>query len=147
MANDLRRQAIARWLTWGSSVGFLGTAALHASGYPSVLKASEDVPGSFGALMPMLWLVFSSDLVILGLIIGVLASRPSPIGRPVLTLAALCPLVVAAMQLLSIGFVPPTALLIGVGVLTLASAAMSSTASPPEFGHSPVRPDRDGMPR
>ena len=146
MENGLRRQAVGRWLTWGASVGFLVTAALHGSGYPSVLKASEEVPGSFGELIPMLWLVFSADLAILGLIIAVVALRPSSIGRPVLTLAALCPLAVAAMQLWSIGFVPPTALLIGVGVLTLASVVMSGTDPPPGLSGPAVRDAREGMP-
>jgi hypothetical protein len=76
-----------------------------------------------GDVMPALWLVFSSDLVVLGLIVGALALRPSEVARPILTIAALCPIIAAGLQLWFIGFVPPTALLIALGVLTLLSAA------------------------
>ena len=136
----MTRLQIGRWLTWATSLAFLATAALHGSGYRSMVSLSRDLPGTLGKLVPMLWLVFSSDLVILGLIIGVVAMRPSRTARPVLALAALCPLVVAAMQLLSIGFVPPTALLIGVGVLALVSAALLRPETGPESTDEGDRP-------
>ncbi len=104
-----------------SSLGFLGTALLHGTGYDSIVRLANDVPGPIGRLMPGLWLVFSFDLTVLGLILAVLVLRPGDAARPVLVIAALCPLAAAGLQLWLIGFVPPTALLIAVGTLTLAS--------------------------
>jgi len=120
----------ARCLTGLASFGFLSTAALHSTGYDSIVDLSRDVPGAMGAVMPALWLVFSSDLAVLGLIVGVLAIRPTDVARPVLTIAACCPLVAAGLQLRFIGFVPPTALLLALGVLTFVSAAVWPPRAP-----------------
>ena len=117
-----RRQG-ARLLAGLSALGFLGTAGLHSTGYDSVARLARDVPGMMGQVMPALWLIFSLDLTILGLIVGVLVLRPADVARPILMIAALCPLAAAGLQVRFIGFVPPTALLVVLGVLTLASAA------------------------
>ncbi len=119
----MTRVQSARFLTGVSSLGFVGIAALHSTGYDSITRVSRDLPAPMGDVMPVLWLVFSSDLVVLGLIVGALALRPTDMARPILAIAAICPLVAAGLQLWSIGFVPPTALLIALGVLTLVSAA------------------------
>lgn len=127
------RASRARLLTGLSSLGFLGTALLHGTGYPSIARLAEDVPGPMGRIMPGLWLIFSIDLTVLGLILVVVAGRPGPAARPVLAVAALCPLAAAGLQLWLIGFVPPTALLLAVGTLTLIGAMAwppSSSASP-----------------
>lgn len=113
----------ARALALLTSLGYLGTAALHGTGYGSIVRLSADGPDLVGRLMPALWLAFSSDLVVLGVIIGVVALQPTSVARIVLPIAAVCPLVVAGLQVHFIGFVPPTAILIGIGVLALAAAA------------------------
>ena len=74
----------------------------------------------------MLWLAFSFDLAVLGLIIGVLVARPRDVARPILVIAALCPFSAAGLQLSFIGFVPPTAILIVLGVVTWAGAVVWS---------------------
>jgi hypothetical protein len=119
----MTRGRVARLLTGLAALGFLGTAGLHSTGYDSIVRLASDVPGVMGQVMPALWLVFSFDLTVLGLIVGVLALRPGDVARPILMIAALCPLGAAGLQIRFIGFVPPTALLITLGVLTLASAA------------------------
>ena len=121
-------------LTGAASLSFFLTAALHGSGYASVAAAAESVPGTIGQLIPALWLVFSSDLAVIGLIIAVLAFRPTPAARPILAIAALCPLAAASLQLVTIGFVPPTALLIAVGLLTLLSAVAAKPKAPQDRG-------------
>jgi hypothetical protein len=68
--------------------------------------------------------MFSLDLLILGLIVAVVASRPTAPGRMILVIAALSPLAAAGLQLRFIGFVPPTAILLGLGALTLAAGAV-----------------------
>ena len=118
----MTRHRRARLLTGLSALGFLGTAWLHSTGYDSVVRVASDVPGMMGQIMPGLWLIFSFDLTTLGLILGVLALRPAEVARPILVIAALCPLAAAGLQVRFIGFVPPTALLLSVGVLTLLSA-------------------------
>lgn len=123
----MTRQRWARILAGLTALGFVGTAALHATGYRSVVGLAEEVPGIMGDVMPALWLVFSSDLTVLGLIVGVLALRPRDVARPILVIAALCPLAAAGLQLRSIGFVPPTGILIAVGLLAWASAAVWSS--------------------
>ncbi len=82
-----------------AALGFLGTAALHSTGYDSIVHAAKNVPGFLGQVMPALWLAFSLDLTVLGLIVGILAHRPADVGRPIPVIAALCPLAAAGLQL------------------------------------------------
>ena len=125
----MTRDRGARLLAGLAAFGFLGTAALHSTGYDSIVHMAKNVPGFLGHVMPALWLAFSLDLTVLGLIVGILALRPADVGRPILVIAALCPLAAAGLQLKFIGFIPPTGLLIALGVLTWASAAMWSPRS------------------
>ena len=120
----MTRNRVARLLTGLAGLGFVGTAALHSTGYDSIVRLAKDVPGVMGEVMPALWLAFSFDLTVLGLIVGILAIRPAQVARPILVVAALCPFGAAGLQLQYIGFVPPTAILIALGVLTWAGAAV-----------------------
>ena len=107
-----------------AAIGFLGTAALHSTGYASVLKAAGQVPEAVRPLIPMLWLAFAFDLVILGLVVGVVAARPVGPARLILGIAAVAPLAAAALQVRFVGFIPPTAILIALAVTTLVGAAV-----------------------
>jgi hypothetical protein len=118
------RNRAARVLTGVLCLGFLATAALHSTGYSSVVSLASEVQGTMGDLMPALWLAFAVDLAVLGLIVGVLAVRAPQGARPILVVIALCPFAAAALQLRFIGFIPPTALLIGLGVLSWVDAAV-----------------------
>ncbi|KPJ91494.1 MAG: hypothetical protein AMS18_08605 [Gemmatimonas sp. SG8_17] len=120
----MTRQRSASILMGLAALGFLGTAAVHTTGYGTVLRLAAEVPSDLGPAIPALWLVFSLDLAVIGLIVAVVAWRPQPIGRWVLVIASLSPLGAAGLQLRFIGFVPPTALLLGIGVLTLVAAAL-----------------------
>jgi hypothetical protein len=126
----MTRSRVARLLAWLASFGFLGTAVLHSTGYGAVSRLAPEVPGVMGQVTPALWIVFSVDLAVLGLIVGVLASRKNDVARAILVIAAVCPLAAAGLQIRFIGFIPPTALLIGLGVLAVAAAA----AWPPGAG-------------
>ena len=134
------RASRARLLAGLSSLGFLGTALVHSSGYASIARLAHDVPGPMGRLMPGLWLIFSMDLTVLGLILAAVVLRPGDAARPVLVIAALCPLAAAGLQLWFIGFVPPTALLLALGALTL----ISGIAWPPHRGASVPASQRIG---
>ena len=120
----MARERLGRVLAGLAALGYVGTAALHSTGYSSVATLALDVPSDLGPLMPALWLVFSLDLTVLGLMVAVIAWRPGVMGRILLPLAALSPLGVAGLQLRFIGFVPPTAILLGVAGLTFTAAAV-----------------------
>jgi len=107
-----------------AAVGYLATAALHSTGYGSVVELATDVPSDLGHLIPALWLVFSLDLAVVGLIVGVVAWKQPVASATILFIAALQPIGAAALQLWSIGFVPPTAILLVVAVTTLVAAAL-----------------------
>ena len=115
-----------------AAVGFLGTATLHSTGYSSVVDLAAGVPSELGVLMPALWLVFSLDLAVLGLIVAAVAWRPFGGTRLILGLAALSPLGAAGLQLTSIGFVPPTAILLVVALLSVSAAVTLPSTSPPQ---------------
>jgi hypothetical protein len=107
-----------------AAIGYLGTALLHSTGYSSVAKLATEVPSDLGPLIPALWLVFSLDLAVLGVIVGVVAWRRPQAGWLILVIASLQPLGAASLQLRWIGFVPPTAILLAVAAVTLAASAL-----------------------
>lgn len=96
-----------------AAIGFLGTAALHSSGYTSVVNAAGQAPEAVRPLIPMLWLALSFDFIVLGLVVGVVAARPTGPARLILGIAAVAPIAAAVLQIRFIGFIPPTAILIG----------------------------------
>lgn len=118
----MTRERTARTLTGLTALGFLATAGIHASGYDAITVMASAVGGSLGALIPALWIAFSFDLTVLGLIVVVLTLRPRECASPILLIAGLAPFSAAGLQLHSIGFVPPTALLLALGALSWASA-------------------------
>ena len=118
----MTRQQIGSVITAVAATGFLGTAALHTAGYSSVVRSSAQAPEMLRGLLPLLWLAVAFDLVVLGLIVAVVALRPGGPARIILAVAAICPLAAAGLQIRFIGFIPPTAILIGVAVVTLIGA-------------------------
>lgn len=120
----MTRKQVARLLAAVACLGFLGTAGLHSTGYDSAVRLAEQVPGVIGEVIPMIWLAFSIDLAVIGLIVGILVVRPRDVARPILVVSSICPFAAAGLQLASIGFVPPTAILIGLGIVTLAGAVV-----------------------
>ena len=120
----MTRQTSGSIIAGIAAVGFLATAGLHATGYKMISSLAKQAPEALQAFAPALWLAISLDLVILGLIVGVVAFRPNGVGRVILIIAAMCPIGVAGLQLIFLGFIPPTALLLGIGALTLTAAAV-----------------------
>jgi hypothetical protein len=107
-----------------AAVGFLGTAALHGTGYDTIVELAAEVPSDLAPVIPALWLAFSLDLAIVGLIVAVVAWRRPRGGPAILILAAMQPLGVAILQLSSIGFVPPTAILLTLALITIVAGAL-----------------------
>ncbi len=120
----MTRRKIGSIVAGVAAMGFLGTAALHSTGYNAITRLSEGAAPELQALAPALWLAFSFELITLGLIVAVIALRPSPSGRLILAIAALAPISTAGLQLRFLGFVPPTAILFGIGALALIAAGV-----------------------
>ena len=120
----MKRGQVGRIVAGISALGFFGTAALHSTGYPSITRLATGVPGMFGAAMPALWLAFSIDLTVVGVVVALVAIRPGPAARLILGVAAACPLGAAGLQIRFIGFVTPTAILLAVGFVTLTAAVI-----------------------
>lgn len=123
----MQPQPRARVLAGIAAAGFFATAALHATGHGAVTAMAAETQ-SLAALVPALWLGFSADLVVLGLIVAAVAWRPIPGGRAVLAIASLAPLAAAGLQVRYLGFIPPTLLLLALGLLTLVAGAVWTRA-------------------
>ncbi len=120
----MTRRQTGSVITGVAAMGFWAAAALHSALYSSVVRASAQAPDKVRALLPMLWLGIASDFIVLGLIVAVVALRPGGPARIILTVAAICPLAAAGLQIRFVGFIPPTAILIGVCVVTLIGAML-----------------------
>lgn len=104
------------------------TAAFHTTGLRSIETLAQQASPALRTAVPALWLAFGIDLAVIGLIVAAVAARPDRSGPLILAFAALGPLSGATLQIVYLGFVPPTALLFAVGVLTLAAAAVLRSA-------------------
>ena len=120
----MTRRRIGTALTAAAAISFVVTAGIHITGYDSVSALAREGPADLASLVPALWLVFAFDLVIIGLIVGVVAIGGATGGRLIMVLAALCPLGAAGLQICFLGFIPPTAILVTVAALTLMAAGM-----------------------
>ncbi|NIR49498.1 hypothetical protein GWO43_13405, partial [candidate division KSB1 bacterium] len=93
----ITRQKAGSIIAGIAAVGFLGTAALHSTGLDSITQIAGQSPTGLGSVAPALWLAFSFNLSVVGLIVAIIAFRPSTIGRLVLVVAALSPLSAATL--------------------------------------------------
>jgi hypothetical protein len=109
---------------------FVLTARLHWTGLSTVVELASSAPRPLPELAPALWIAFSIDLVVLGLIAAVVSYRPGAATVPVLALASICPLGAAGLQMKFLGFMPPTAILLGVGAASLVLAYLAKRADP-----------------
>lgn len=75
-----------------AALGYFGTAWIHSTGFDSVTALATEGPEEMAGLGPALWLAFSLDLIVLGLIILGAALRRGGAARAVIAVAALCPL-------------------------------------------------------
>jgi predicted anti-sigma-YlaC factor YlaD len=112
----------------GSAFGFLATAGLHMTGYSSIVDLARQAPEDVRSLMPPLWVSFSVDLVVLGLIVLVAVWHPSRMSGFVVALAGLVPAIAAGLQVAYLGFIPPTAILVVLALTTWAAANTFRTA-------------------
>jgi hypothetical protein len=101
------------------------TGALHLSGFGSIntLAQSTNV-ADVKVLVPVLWLATGIDMIVMGLIVGAIGYENSTGGRLALAVVAISPIVMAVLQLIYFGFIPPTALLFLDGGMVLICAWM-----------------------
>lgn len=119
------RTIIGRLVTGLAALGYFATAWIHSTGFDSITALAAEGPEEMAGLAPALWLAFSLDLIVLGLVIvGAALRRDGPV-RPVIAVAALCPFGAAALQLRYIGFIPPTGILLTIGTLALLGALLT----------------------
>lgn len=111
-----------------AGIGLLITAGLHASGLSQV-AAMADQTQSLRALVPVVWLGISVDLVGLGLIVLVIGWRPGPGARLLLAIAGLPPLGQALLLVRYLGWLPQVALFLVLAGLCL-GAAVAPDGSP-----------------
>lgn len=122
----MTRSRAAAVLAWTAGWGFLAVAALHGSAYGRIMAMAEGAPETIRRVLSVLWLSGSADLVAFGLVVMVMARGSG--GGAVIGLAALSPLAVAVLQVVFMGFVPPTAMLLALAGLTLAAAVVRKGA-------------------
>ena len=122
MTSTLR---LASGLRIATGIGLLLTAGLHGSGYPQIVALAGASGADVKVLMPALWLAFSLHYLVFGILVLFAAGSRNPLSARLLAVAALGPLVDALLQVIYLGFIPPTAVLLIVGALGLAAAAAS----------------------
>jgi hypothetical protein len=115
---------------WTARVGvglLMGTAIFHLSAYDSVVGRS---PGDTQPLIGAAWIAGGASLVLAGLLV-VVATPVFVVRRAAfLLIAALTPLSIAILQILYLGFIPPTGLLLLDAAAVIASALLGMTATP-----------------
>jgi hypothetical protein len=104
---------------WAAAIGFFLTAAGHASAYG---KMSNE---------PAIWFVFSFQQLALGLIVILVARNPMPRDRLVLFCAASAPLLESLLMVKYLGFILPTFLVLGSGLLPLIAGLLFSKSPGP----------------
>ncbi len=110
---------VAHAFRWAAALGFFLTAAGHASAYG---KMSNE---------PALWFCFSFQQLALGLIVALVARSPAPRDRLILFFAASAPLLESGVMMKYLGFILPTFLVLGSGLLALTAAVLFPQAPGP----------------
>ena len=119
----MNRQRIANIVLYAAAVLLVATGALHLTAFGAIntlAQASADVK----PLLPLLWVGVGVDLIATGIIVALVGLENSNGGRYVLFAAAMCPWAAALLQIIYLGFVGPTAMLLLDGGLAIAAASL-----------------------
>lgn len=87
-----------------------------------MIRLSRAGPAELQRIVPALWISFSLDLLVFGLLFALVGVIVPPGGRPIALLLSLPPLFAAVLQLVYLGFIPPTAILLFDVALALAAS-------------------------
>ena len=124
----MTRPRLATIVSRASALGFFLVAALHGSAYGRIMVMAAPAPETLRRVVSVLWLSGSADLVAFGLVVAAMVRGPEAVGALVIALCALCPLAVAGLQVVFLGFVPPTAMLLALAALTFWAATLKKSA-------------------
>jgi len=122
-------QTRARILTLVAASLMLLTAGFHLTGFPEARELGRSAGGKLTAIVPLLWIAFSIDIMSFAIVSAIIAWRPGPTGRPILLAAAIPPFGAACLQIVYIGFRASTAVLCADVALLVAAAAGNSVRS------------------
>ena len=119
-----------RAATLSASLGvalLCGTAVVHLMAYASVVsRAPADLQPIFGAA----WVAVGVSLILAALLAIAATPRFVVRRRALLAIAALTPLSIAVLQIMYLGFIPPTALLLVDAALLLAAGMLGRASQP-----------------
>lgn len=111
-------------LTGLTALAFFAAAALHATGYGWIVAQANLMTDEAALVVPPLWLMFSADLAIIGLILLIVAVRPGRASPLIVLVAALAPLVSGGLLARGIRFGGPVPILVALAGLALLSAGV-----------------------
>ncbi len=120
----MTRRRLAEICAYVSAATLVGTAAWHQSAYTSVTTLAAGSSAALGPLVAVLWTFVGLALVLTAALVLVVARVGVPNRAFVLSIAALSPISGAALQLVHLGFIPPTALLLADGLLILLAVVL-----------------------
>jgi hypothetical protein len=118
----MTRQRKSDILTYTTAGLLVVTGGLHLSGFGQVNALAQATTTDVRVLLPLLWISFGVDLIATGLIVALVGLENSNGGRYVLFAAAICPWGAAVLQMIYLGFIPPTAVLLLCGAMAIAAA-------------------------
>lgn len=118
------RRGLAEGSAYLGVAMLLGTAAWHQTGYISVTTMAGEGSPALKPLMAALWLYFALALVLTAALVLVVARVGAPNRAIILTIAALSPIGGASVQVVHLGFILPTALLLADGLVILMAALL-----------------------
>ena len=120
----MTRSRIASLVLYATAVCLVATGVLHLSGFGQINALAQATTADVRALLPLLWISFGVDLIATGAIVALVGLENSNGGRYVLFAAALCPWGAAVLQVIYLGFIGPTAVLVLDGALAMVAAIM-----------------------
>jgi len=119
-----------RLATITSSVGaglLFATAGFHMSAYGPV---TAQAPADIRPLLAGLWVATGISLMLAALLVIAVAPIRAYRRRAILLIAALTPFAIAVIQLIYIGFIPPTASLLLDTVVIVGAAVLGHESQP-----------------
>lgn len=121
----MTRQGLTRGFGLTGALALLATATMHTMATPQINKLAASVPGDSGVLLPLLFVAFGITLGLAGVLTAVVSLRAGRGDHWILAVVALFPLAGAVLQMIYLGFIAPTALLLLDSLLVLGTAGLA----------------------
>jgi hypothetical protein len=126
----MKASVISRAMLAVAAAIHISGAAIHASAYPRVAPIFDAAPLSpfMTGASKALWLLNSSNLVVFGVTLGLIAARPASASSLLLSILAIGPLVSAVLTYVFVGPFFAGYLMIAASALMFCSAALGRKA-------------------